>query len=77
MCVGGGVRKNTSLQPGMEIYITPCPEQCIYPKKDHAVLHTAFDPALELETMWIPILIRALLGSDEVDVSGPSKASTS
>lgn len=30
---------------------------------------TASDPALEPETMRIPVLTRALFGSDEVDVS--------
>lgn len=32
------------------------------------MLHTASDPASGLETMWIPVLTRALLGSNEEDV---------
>lgn len=34
----GGGTANASLQPGMEINVMPCPEESIYPEKDHAML---------------------------------------
>lgn len=50
--------ENTLFQHGQEINITPCPAQSIHPERDHTMLHSASDPALDLETMWTSILTR-------------------
>lgn len=48
--------ENTLFPHGQESNITPCPTQSAHPERDHTVLHSASDLALDLETMWTSIV---------------------
>lgn len=50
--------ENTLFAHGQEINIIPCLTQSVHPERDHTVLLSASDPALDLETMWTSTVTR-------------------